>query len=562
MKKTFYVTTPIYYTNWVPHIWHANSSLIADILKRYKKISGFDTKFLTWVDENSQKAVLKAQEAWMTTMDYLDMMAEKHKAVWDWLDIKYTDFIRTTEERHHKFVQKVLKKCFDKWDIYQGVYEWMYCIWCEWFKKEDDLIEKDWKKVCPDHLTVPEILKEKNYFFMLSKYQTYLEELYAKNPNFVNPSFRFNEVISFVNRWLEDFSVSRETNTFWIKLPFDENQVTYVWFDALFNYLTVCESPDKGWNDMHFWPADVHVVWKDIVRFHAIYWPAMLASYFDLWEEIDWIIHFKESDLEKLPTQILTTGYLTNEWVKMSKSLGNVIDPVVFTREQYNKELLTIYLLSSINIGQDWDFSEKQAVLMYNAKLANNFWNLLNRAVVLTLKLELENGLDWNIENYVIWAFTWLDFEASSIWWKISTDWFKEITEVDWSITSLLEHIKVLSVKNFDQYNLKYVLDLNFKLLDSLNTYTTQKEPWKMMKEEGRLEETKVVLYTICEWLRVVGLCLYSFFPEKMALMFKALWLENYSEILENGGLSELLDKKEIFNIKEKSDILFEKFDV
>ena len=192
MKKTFFVTTPIYYTNGIPHIWHSYSSLIADILFKYKKISGFDVKFCTWVDENSQKAVQKAEEENMPVWEYLDMMAEKHKKVWDWLGISYTDFIRTTEPRHHELVRKVLQKSFDNWDIYEWVYEWLYCVWCEAFKKDEDLIEKDWKKVCPDHLKEPDKIKEKNYFFKLSKYQDKILEFYEKNPDFVTPKERFN----------------------------------------------------------------------------------------------------------------------------------------------------------------------------------------------------------------------------------------------------------------------------------------------------------------------------------------------------------------------------------
>lgn len=524
MKDTFFITTPIYYTNWIPHIGHAYSSLIADSIVRYQKISGKDTKFSTWVDENSQKAVQKAEELGMEVMHYLDMMAEKHRWVWDGLKIEYTDFIRTTEQRHHAFVKTVLQTSFDNWDIYQGEYEWMYCVWCEWFKKEDDLvylnkttnktfpITKDIKeseniiKVCPDHLTEPDKIKEKNYFFKLSKYEDKLLEYYKENPEFVIPSDRFNEVIAFVKRGLDDFSISRETNKFGITLPFDEEQVTYVWYDALFNYLTVCQNSDEK-----FWPADLHVVWKDIIRFHAIYWPAMLLS---AWYE--------------LPKQILTTGFFTVDWQKISKSLWNAIDPVQFS-EKYSKDLLTLYLLSSFNIWQDWDFDQKQAILTYNAKLANNFGNLVNRVVVLTLKLGLENWLNWNIDS---------------------------------DINTKIEKYIIYFEKSINSYNLKDSIDKTFWFLDDLNKYVDEKQPWALVKDESKKEEVINIFYTISEWLRQVWMNLYPFFPEKMWELFAKLGLENYVEELEAWKLEELRNKKEVFKIKEKWEALFLRFDL
>ncbi len=215
---------------------------------------------------------MKANEMNMEVMDYLDLYAGKHKEIWDSLNMSYTDFIRTTNEKHKDFVQQVLQKTYENGDIYQGEYEGLYCVGCEAFKKESDLIEKDGKLVCPDHLREPEKIKEKNWFFKLSKYENALLKFYEERPDFISPSFRFNEMIAFVKGGLEDFSISRETNKFGIPLPFDQSQVTYVWYDALLNYLTVCQGGDES-----FWPA-VHVLGKDIARFHAIYWPAMLMS--------------------------------------------------------------------------------------------------------------------------------------------------------------------------------------------------------------------------------------------------------------------------------------------
>lgn len=539
-NEKFFITTPIYYTNWIPHIGHSYSSFIADIIARYNKISWKKVKFSTWVDENSQKAVLKAEENNMEIMEYLDMMAEKHKEVWDWLGIQYTDFIRTTQERHHKLVREVLQKSYDAWDIYEWIYEWLYCVWCEAFKKDEDLIEKDWKKVCPDHLKEPEKLKEKNYFFRLSKYQKFLEDFYKKNQEFVIPQDRFNEVIAFVERWLDDFSVSRETNKFGIPLPFDENQVTYVWYDALFNYVTVCEREGLS-DDMEgysFWPADLHVVWKDIIRFHAIYWPAMLKS---AWYE--------------LPKQILTTWFFTIDWQKISKSLWNVINPVEFI-QKYNKDLLILYLMSSFNIWQDWDFSEHQAILTYNAKMANNLWNLLNRVVVLALKLH-ENP--WELYgDFLNWDFEFSFAEAG----KFDEE---ELVVYSEAIESLNDQEKVLDLFIFDYfktYNLKWILDTTFAFLDRLNKFADEKSPWISIKDPDKQAETRNVLYTIAEGLRIVGLVLYPFFPEKMDEMFKKLWLENYQERLEKWELKQLIWEKTNFFIKEKWPNLYNRFDV
>lgn len=534
-KNKFYVTTPIYYVNWIPHIGHFYSSVIASILARYNKVSWKQTRFTTWVDENSQKAVKIAEERKMDIMEYLDEMSVSHKKVWDFFSFPYTDFIRTTEKRHHNLVKEVLQKVYDRWDIYEWVYKGMYCVWCEAFKKDDDLIDLDWVKVCSDHLTEPDKINEKNYFFKLSRYQKWLEEFYEANPDFVMPDFRFNEVREFVKRWLEDFSISRETNKFWVKLPFDDQQVAYVWFDALYNYYTSCKY-SRAWDkdsenfidETDFWPADLHVVWKDIIRFHAIYWPAMLASYFDLWEEKDGVLHYKKTDKERLPKNILTTWFFTIDWQKISKSLWNVIEPVDYSKK-YSKDLLTLYILSAFPIWNDGDFDRKDAILTYNAKLANNLWNLVNRVVVLSLKLKDES---WKL------------------YWDINQDWFYE-KNISWILNKYTEAIK--------NYDLKSSLDYCFILTDILNKFADEKQPWISVKNDT--EWTRWVLYTLADSLRQVWLCLYPFFPEKMTEMFEKLWLENYKEILESGGMKTLQDKKEIYNIKDKWEPLFKRLD-
>jgi len=560
-KKNFYVTTPIYYGNGLPHVGHFYSSTIANVIHLYHKMLGDNARFTTGIDENSQKAVIKAEEQGMQIMEYLDHMAEEHKKVWDYFNLDYTDFIRTTEKRHHDLVQDVLQSCFDAWDIYEGEYEGMYCVGCEAFKKDDDLIEQDWVKVCPDHLTQPDHIKEKNYFFRLSRYQKWMEGFYKANPEFVLPDFRFNEVRAFVERGLEDFSISRETNTFGIPLPFDTEQVTYVWFDALFNYYTSCKysrAGDKNNEDFidesNLWPADLHIVGKDIIRFHAIFWPAMLASYFGLGKREGDAIEFQESDLEQLPKNILTGGFFTVDGQKMSKSLGNVIEPIEYS-ETYGKELLILYMLSAFPIGNDGDYDRKDAILMYNAKLANNLGNLVNRVVVLTMKLGLEKGLwERKLDEKM---HSLLEYLKHSLYYEMTPE---QIVELQKSLEEAGETVHVPTKGKVPSYDLKGILDEVFVMLDKINKYTDENEPWKLIKADT--ESAQDVLYTIAEWLRQVGLHLYPFFPEKMAEMFTKLWLSDYGTALEQWNYNELIDKEEIFSIKEKGGPLFQRIEL
>lgn len=465
-KNTFYITTPIYYSNGVPHIGHAYSSLIADTIANYHRLQWSEVRFSTWVDENSQKVVESAEEKEMSVMEYADMMAWKHQSVWDGLSIHYTDFIRTTEPRHHAFVQKVLQKSWENWDIYAGNYEGLYCVGCESFKKESDLVEKPGASsvgssaerfYCPDHPNKKlQFLKEKNYFFRLSRYQERILDFFEAHPDFVTPKSRYNEIIEFVRWGLEDFSISRETNRFGIPLPFDATQVTYVWYDALFNYLTVVQDDEKKW-----WPADIHVIGKDIIKFHGIYWPAML-----------WSAGYEA------PKNLLATGHFTVDWQKMSKTIGNVIDPVEYS-EIYSRDGLLLYLLSAFPIGEDGDFDKNQAILMYNAKLANNLWNLLNRCLVLTLKIWGVIGDKWN---------TWEWFSEENIWEYFSS---------------------------MDKNDLKTALDRAFSYASEINKYADEQTPWKLDIDSQR-DELEEILFTMLFHLKNVALMLLPFFESKM----------------------------------------------
>jgi methionyl-tRNA synthetase len=490
MTKKFYITTPIYYSNWVPHIGHAYSSLIADTIASYHRLGKEDVRFATGVDENSQKVVESAESLGMETMAYADMMAGKHREVWDGIGINYTDFIRTTEARHRDYVQKVLQKSFDAGDIYEGFYGGLYCVGCEGFKKESDLVDGK----CPDHPNKPlSHLKEKNYFFRLSKYQDQILAFYESHPDFVQPRTRYNEIIEFVRGWLEDFSISRETNKFGIPLPFDATQVTYVWYDALFNYLTVVQDDEKKW-----WPADMHVIGKDIVRFHGIYWPAML-----------WSAGYEA------PHQLLTTGHFTVDGQKMSKSIGNVIDPVEYIWE-YSRDMLTLYLFTAFPIGEDGDFSRDQAILTYNAKLSNNLGNLLNRAIALALKL---------------------DGRISGSVWKVWSDKIEQY----------------ISLMEFS--DLKGSLELVFAYATEINKYVEEHAPWKMdiIIPEQR-EKLENILFILLSNLRKISTMLLPFFDLKMRELLTRIG----TPYDENISLSDNLahDPSE-FYIAEKGEPLY-----
>jgi len=493
MGKKFFVTTPIYYSNDIPHIGHAYSTLIADTYARFKRLLGYEVKFSTWVDENSQKIVQKAAAAGVDLYDYLDDYAHKHLAVWDALDISYTDFVRTTgrsvtsEKRgvdfqydHHKLVQKILQEVYDRWDIHKGTYEWHYCVGCEAFKKHSDLIPAmgeyegiaEWTLVCPDHPNaLLDIIKEENWFFGLKKYQWFLDKIYADNDSFIIPARRFAEVKSFVQSWLEDFSISREGKTFGIPLPFDSSSVSYVWFDALLNYVTVCQDDD-------FWSEDtekIHILGKDISRFHAIYWPAMLES----------------AGLPQPHTEIVT-GFFTIDGQKMSKSIGNVINPVEIV-EKYGRDALVFYLLYDIPIGTDGDFSTERFHHVYDAILCNAWWNLVNRVVTLCKKNEIVSWKIYDTEDFYLRKFArWSSIEQvpeisklfslieaqkfTAKYSDISFDdnnWTKDILENVYLNKWLLQ---------------KYIQDW-YKIVQKANEYMQTEQPWTKLKDISTKEE-------------------------------------------------------------------------
>jgi methionyl-tRNA synthetase len=461
--KYFYITTPIYYANAVPHIGNAYTSLIADVYARMHRMLWYHVKFTTGTDENGQKMVQTAAAQGKEVMEFLDEVAGQHQQVWDALQISYTDFIRTTELRHRALVQSVLQKSYDAGDIYQWEYDGLYCIWCEWYKKLSDLTPDG---LCPDHLKKPELLKEKNRFFRLSNYQDRLLEYYTSHQDFCTPSHRFHEVKSFVEQGLEDFSISRQGSTFGIPIPFDPISVTYIWFDALYNYVTSCQWDDEMYRSEHC--QKVHVLGKDIARFHAIYRPAMLIS-----------AGYVLPDLE------LINGFFTVDGQKMSKSLGNSLDPVALV-DVYSRDALVYYLFADIKLGSDGDFSLDRLLAQKDSNLKNGWSNLVNRVVSILRKQEVHQ---FKVEKHTLQ--TLLSYIGAGC------------SKQNILYTVLLDTNTIDQVKSFyfDAANIAQYLSDRYEIVGQLNAYIASTEPRKTIKwDESRastLEQLQAIVYCI-----------------------------------------------------------------
>ncbi|HEY6838421.1 MAG TPA: methionine--tRNA ligase [Geobacteraceae bacterium] len=462
MKPTFYVTTPIYYVNDVPHIGHAYTTLAADVLGRYKKLMGYEVFFLTGTDEHGQKVEKAANAAGETPIELADRVMKRFQALWEKLDIDYADFIRTTQDRHKKGVSHLFSKVMAQGDIYLGEYEDWYCTPCETFWTETQLI--DFK--CPDCNRPTEKLKEESYFFRMSKYQQQLLDHIEANPDFIQPKSRRNEILAFVKEGLRDLSVSRTTFTWGIPVPGNDKHVIYVWFDALANYITALGYPDETGNFGTFWPVDVHLIGKDILRFHTVYWPTFLMA----------------AGLP-LPKKVFAHGWWTVEGQKMSKSLQNVVEPNMLI-DRYGVDAVRYFLLREVPFGLDGDFSHAALVHRINSDLANDLGNLLNRSTAMINKYF--DGIVREPETLAEVDLAYRDKTAAMV-------------------SQVEVHMEELAFSK--------ALQAIWEVVSAGNKYIDETAPWALAKDPALSGRLATVMYCVLESQRIVYVLLSAFMP-------------------------------------------------
>ena len=489
MKEKYYITTPIYYPSANFHIGHCYTTIIADSIARYQRLKEKDVFFLTGTDEHGQKIENKAKEKGVTPKEYVDEIVENAKDLWKSLGISYDKFIRTTDEYHEKAVQKIFDKLYEQGDIYLDKYKGLYCTPCESFWTETQLVDGK----CPDCGREVNLVEEESYFFRLSKYQKRIEELYKTNPEFIKPESRKNEMINnFLKPGLEDLCVSRTTFSWGIPVSFNPKHVIYVWIDALTNYITALGYlSDDDSLFKKYWPADLHLVGKEIVRFHAIIWPALLMA-LDL----------------PLPKQVFGHGWLTIDGGKISKSLGNYKDPREYI-DKYGVDAVRYYALREVSFGSDGNFSEEALIARTNADLANTLGNLLNRTIAMTNKY-----FDGVISNS------------------------KVNEEIDTELINKASNLKSVVDKNMEKLYISDALEEIFNFLRECNKYIDDTTPWVLAKEE-KLERLQTVLYNLLESIRISSVLLTPFMPTTTEKIFKQLNtnLNTYDTLNEFGAL-------------------------
>ncbi|SDN57340.1 methionyl-tRNA synthetase [Fictibacillus solisalsi] len=477
-EKTFYITTPIYYPSGKLHIGHAYTTVAGDALARYKRLKGYDVMYLTGTDEHGQKIQQKAEENNVSPQQYVDEIVTGIKELWEKLDISYDDFIRTTEDRHKESVEKIFKQLLDQGDIYLGEYEGWYCTPCESFFTETQLVDGK----CPDCGREVKRVKEESYFFKMSKYADRLLQFYEENPEFIQPESRKNEMINnFIKPGLEDLAVSRTSFDWGVKVPGNPKHVIYVWIDALSNYITALgygsENDEKY---KHFWPANVHLVGKEIVRFHTIYWPIMLMA-LDL----------------PLPKKVFAHGWLLMKDGKMSKSKGNVVDPVTLIN-RYGLDALRYYLLREVPFGSDGVFTPESFVDRVNHDLANDLGNLLNRTVAMINKY-----FDGTLPAYQ-----------------------GNVTDYDQSLVDFAQEAVKKTEESLENMEFSVALSSIWQLVSRTNKYIDETQPWILAKNEEDKEALGSVMYHLAESIRIVSILIQPFLTNAPAKIWNQLGIQ------------------------------------
>ena len=509
MDKNFYITTPIYYPSGRPHMGHAYSSIIADFFARFKSIDDYKVHFLTGTDEHGLKIQRSAEKAGKKPKEFCDQISQTFKDLSKTLNLSNTDFIRTTEDRHKKTVQHLWSLLEKNDDIYLSNYSGWYSVSDEAFYNEDEIEEIDGKKIAKSSKSNVEWIEEESYFFRLSKWQKPLLEFYENNPDFILPESRKNEVISFVKSGLKDLSVSRKTFTWGIPVPSNDKHIIYVWLDALTNYLSALNYPDT--NDelfKKFWPASIHLIGKDILRFHAVYWPAFLLA----------------AKIE-LPKKVYGHGWILSGEEKMSKSKGNILDPLKII-EEYGLDPLRYYLVKEVSFGNDGNISQDRLEDCINSDLANNYGNLCQRVTAFAMK-----NCDGKIPAKI-------DFQPDDL--KI--------------LNKFQENLDTIRSK-INEQNINFYIDFIVNSLFDANKYFNDQEPWK---KKDNLIRLNTIVYTTLEIVRKISFLLYPIIPETS---LKALKIFNLSEKdikLETISNNEFIIKGNMIN---KIDILIKKIE-
>ena len=509
MDKNFYITTPIYYPSAKPHMGHAYSSIIADFFARFKRIDGYKVHFLTGTDEHGLKIQRSAEKKGIDTLEFCNEISQTFRDLSKTLNLTNTDFIRTTEKRHQESVQYLWKELEKNDDIYLSKYSGWYSVSDEAFYNEDEIEETDGKKIAILSKSSVEWIEEESYFFRLSKWQQPLLDYYKNNPDFISPESRKNEVVSFVKGGLKDLSVSRKTFSWGIKVPDNNEHIIYVWLDALTNYISALNYPnkeDKLYKE--FWPANIHLIGKDILRFHAVYWPAFLLA----------------AKIE-LPKKVYGHGWILSDNEKMSKSKGNILDPLEIIN-QYGLDPLRYYLIKEVSFGNDGNISQDRLEDCINSDLANNFGNLCQRVTAFAIKncnSKVPNNIKFNDEDFII------------------------LNKYKDNLTTIRDKI--------DDQNINFYIDYIVKSLFEANKYFNDQEPWKKKDDQVRLN---TIVYTTLEIVRKISFMLFPIIPESS---LKALQIFNIKE--SQIELSSIQNHKylEEGSSINKIDILFKKIE-